>query len=180
MKMAIKAAHDINSLFQSLGENNTYCNWLNIKFLETIAAAVAAASGNHRLERLIQDYKNAIYSRTLRQVWDNIPTYHEVRSKYYSKLQAVFGSKDPDNVTVEEVLTKCESDLIKGIALDIMEIGEGSLQIFWLISTNDVYQAFLSLLSIPQEQRKDDFLQVGAWVVYHSRSVLVEQRETYG
>ena len=153
---------------------------MNIKFLETIATAVAAASGNNGLERLIQNYKNAIYHRTLRQVWDNIPAYHEVRSKYYSKLKAVFGDKDPDTVTVKEVLTQCEPDLVKNLALDILVITEGSLQIFWLISTNDVYQAFLSLLSVPQEQRNDDFLQVGAWVVYHPQSVLVELRKIYG
>ncbi|XP_065913178.1 uncharacterized protein [Dysidea avara] len=179
MKTAIKATHDINSLFDLLSDNTTYCNWMNIKFLETIATAVAAASGNNGLERLIQNYKNAIYHRTLRQVWDNIPAYHEVRSKYYSKLKAVFGDKDPDTVTVKEVLTQCEPDLVKNLALDILVITEGSLQIFWLISTNDVYQAFLSLLSVPQEQRNDDFLQVGAWVVYHPQSVLVELRKIY-
>jgi len=180
MKTAIKATHDINSLFESLNDNSTYCNWMNIKYLETIATAVAAASGNKRLEKLVEDYKDAIYSRTLRQVWDNIPAYHKVRSKYYSKLKAVFDKKDPDNVTVKEVLTQCKPHLVKSIALDIMKIGEGSLEIFWLIPTNNVYEAFLSLLSEPQERRNDDFLQVGAWVVYHPQSVLVELRKTYG
>jgi len=180
MKTVIKATHDINSLFESLNDNSTYCNWMNIKYLETIATAVAAASGSNRLEKLVEGYKDAIYSRTLRQVWDNIPAYHKVRSKYYNKLKAVFGKKDPDTVTVKEVLTQCKPHLVKSIALDIMEIGEGSLEIFWLISTNNVYEAFLSLLSEPQERRNDDFLQVGAWVVYHPQSVLVELRDTYG
>ena len=180
MKNAIKETQDINSLFDLLSDNITFCNWMNIKFLETIATAVAGASGNNGLERLIQNYKDAIYTRTLRQVWDNIPAYHNVRSKYYSKLEVVFGDKDPDTVTVKEVLTQCEPGLVKNLALDILLITEGSLRIFWLISTNDVYQAFLSLSSVPQEQRNDDFLQVGAWVVYHPQSVLVELRKTYG
>ena len=180
MKDAIKATCDSNSLFQLLDDNNMYCNWMNIKFLETIATAMAATTGNNMLERLIKDYKETIYSRTLRQVWDSVPAYHKVRSKYYSKLQTVFNNKDPDNVTVKEVLTQCKPQLVKSIALDIMEIGEGSLKISWLIATNDVYEAFLCLLVVPQELRRDDFLQVGAWVVHHPQSVLLDQHQNYG
>jgi len=180
MKSAIEGTRNIHGLLQLLDINNTVFNWINIKFLETIATAVTTVSGNSKLERLVQDYKNAIYSRTLRQVWDDIPSYRQVKDKYYSELKSVFCDKDPDNVTVNEVITQCRPHLIKSIALDIMEISEGSLTISWLISTDEVYKVFLSLLTIPQESRKETFLQIGAWVVYHPQSVLSEQRKIHG
>jgi len=180
MKTAIRETHDVDSLFQLLDENNTYCHWMNIQFLETMAAAVDVASRTNKLMKLVEEYKDAIYSRTLRQVWDAIPHRTEVRSNYYSKLQVVFCDKDPDNVTVREVLTQCKPELRKNLALDIMYIEEGSLKISWFLSTDDVYQSFLSLIAIPQEERNDDFMKVGAWVVYHPKSVLVEQRKLYG
>ena len=180
MKTAIEGTHNIHGLLQLLDINSMFFNWINIKFLETIATAVTVASGNNKLERIVQDYKDAIYSRTLRQVWDDIPSYRQVKDKYYSKLKSVFCDKDPDNVTVKEVITQCAPQLIKNIALDIMEISEGSLTISWLISTNEAYQAFLSLLTVPQESRQDNFLQVGAWIIYHPQFVLAEQKKIHG
>jgi len=180
MKTAIEGTHDIHGLLQLLDINSTFFNWINIKFLETIATTISAVSGNTKLESLVQDYKDAIYSRTLRQVWDDIPSYRQVKDKYYSELKSVFCDKDPDNVTVLEVITRCTPHLVKNIALDIMEISEGSLTVSWLISTEEVYQAFLSLLTVPQESRQDIFLQVGAWVVYHPEFALLELRKIHG
>ena len=179
LKKGIQETHDIISLLDLLASNNIYFNWMNIKYLETIATAIYAVSGNNKFEVLVQNYKDAIFSRTLNQVWGDIPSYHQVRSKYFAKIRAVFCDKDPNSVTVNEVLTQCKPCLIKSIALDIMLIEEGSLSISWLISSDKVYQAFLSLLTVPQERRQDDFLQVGAWVVYHPQVVLVEQRKLY-
>ena len=178
LRKAIKDAIDIDSLFKLLSLNSMYFNWMNIKFLETIAAAVS--SQNNTLETLVQKYKDAIYSRTLYEIWDAIPSYHRMKAKYCSNLQGVFKSKDPSSVTVTEVLRYCERSLIIGIALDIMLIEEHCLKITWLILTNEVYQAFLSLICIPQESREDDFLQVGAWVVHHPQFVLAEQRKVHG
>jgi len=180
MKAAIRETHDVDSLFQLLDENSMCCHWMNIQFLETVATAVDSASRSNILMKLIKEYKDAIYSRTLRQVWDAIPSHTQVRSKYYSELQTVFCDKDPDSVTVSEILTQCKPELKKNLALDIMYIEEGSLKISWLLSTNDVYQSFLSLIATPQKERNDDFMKVGAWVVYHPKSVLVGQRKLYG
>ena len=180
MKIAIKETPDIDSLFLLLDENNMCCNWMNIQFLESMAYAVDAASNNSSLTKLVEGYKEAVYSRTLRQVWDAIPSYSQVRSKYYSELQTVFCDKDPDNVTVREVLAKCKPELKKNLALDIMCIEEGSLKILWLIATNDVYQTFLSLIAVPQEERNDDYLKVGAWTVHHPHSVLLELQKIDG
>ena len=172
----INKTQDTNSLFQLFAKNKAHCNWLNIRFLEVIAIA----TGNSKLTDLIVSYKDAIYSKTLREVWDQIP-YCTVRTKYYSKLQIKFNGKDPDTVTVEDFQRMCEPYLRKEITRLIAVIEAGSLRITWLIPTNSVYQAYLSALVLPQESRLDSHLQIGDWVIHHPIQVLInlhkEQRE---
>ena len=163
----IKKTEDIDSLFEFFAENKSHCNWLNVRFLEVIANAF----GNSKLINLIQDYEKAIYSKTLREVWSCIP-YHEVRTEYYSKLQAKFDGKDPDDVTVEEFKRTCEPYLIRDIAMLIAIIEENSIRITWLIPTDAVYKSYLFALMMPQELRLDSYLQIGDWVVHHPLHVL--------
>ena len=163
----IKKTQDTNSLFELLAENKAHCNWLNIRFLEVIATA----TGNSKLISLIVSYKDAIYSKTLREVWDHIP-YRTVRTKYYSTLQIKFEGKDPDTVTVEELKRMCEPYLIKEFAILIAVIEEGSLRITWFIPTDAVHQAYLSALVLPKELRQDSYLQIGDWIIHHPIHVL--------
>ena len=164
----IKKTQDTDSLFELFAENKAHCNWLNIRFLEVIATA----TGNSKLTSLIVSYKDAIYSKTLREVWDYIP-YCAVRTKYYSTLQIKFDGKDPDTVTVEDFQRMCEPYLRKEITRLIAIIEEGSLKIAWFIPTNAVYQAYLSALMLPQESRLDSYLQIGDWVIHHPLQVLI-------
>jgi len=167
LKKQILKTKNINSLFQLFAENTEHCNWLNIRYLEVIATA----SRNDQLSNLVYNYKTAIYSKTLREVWDYIP-YQTVREKYYSQLQTKFDGKDPDNVTVEQLKRKCEPYLIKEIAMLITVIEEDSLRITWLIPTDTVFQTYLSALMMPQESRLDSYLQIGDWVAHHPLHVL--------
>ena len=170
----IKSTQDIDGLFEVLAENKEHCNWLNIRFLEVIATA----SGNRKLANLIDSYKGAIYSKTLHEVWDYIP-YRTLRTKYYSTLQIKFDGKDPDTMTVKELLSKCEPYLVKDIAMSIAVIEGGSLKITWLFPTNAVYQFYLSALMIPQESRLDSYLQIGDWIIHHPLHVLHNLRKEH-
>ena len=163
----IKRTQDVDSFFQLFADNKTLCNWLNIRFLEVIVTA----SGNSKLKGIIHKYKKVIYSKTLREVWGQIP-YHTVRTEYYSTLQARFDGKDPDNVTVEELRKMCKPYLVRDIAMRITIIEEGSLRITCHIPINAVYQIYLSALIIPQESRLDSYLQIGDWIVHHPLHVL--------
>ena len=163
----IKKTVDTNSLFELFAYNKEHCNWLNIRFLEVIATA----TGNSKLTGLIVSYKDAIYSKTLREVWGQMP-YCKVRNKYHRTLQIKFDGKDPDTVTVREFKTMCEPYLSKKIAVSIAIIDEGSLRITWLIPTTAVYQTYLSALMLPQESRLDSYLQIGDWVIHHPSHVL--------
>ena len=163
----IKKTQDTSSLFELLAENKAHCNWLNIRFLEVIATAI----GNSKLSDLIFSYKDAIYSKTLCEILDQIP-YHTVRSKYYSTLQIKFDGKHHDSVTVRELKSMCKPYLITENAMLIPLIEEDDLKITWLIPANTVHQAYLSALMLPQESRQDSYLQIGEWVVHQPLHVL--------
>ena len=168
----MKCATDIHCLFEVLAVNKKYCNWMDVRFLKIIAIAC----DNKRLQLLIEEYKAVIYSKTLREVWDCIPHY-SVREKYYSEVKAIFGDKDPDNMTVKELL-KSKSQLAKEIALLIAVVREDSVVVTWFIPTNKLYQTYLSFLTIPQQLRKDELCQFGSWIAYLPRSILQNyQRE---
>ena len=165
LRSLIKHATDTHCLFEILAENTKYCNWMDVRFLKTIAIAC----GNKQLQSLIENYKTVIYSKTLHEVWDCIPHY-AVRDKYYSELKATF-DKDPDNMTVEELI-KSKPQLAKKIALLIAVVQEDSVVVTWFIPTNEVYQAYLSFLTVPQESRKDNLTQFGTWTAYLPKNVL--------
>ena len=167
----IKRAPDTPCLFEILADNNKYCNWMNISFLKVIAIAC----GNKHLESLIENYTDVIYSKPLREVWGCIPHY-PVRDKYYSELKAKFGDKDPDNMTVEELM-KSKPQLAKEIAMLIAVVQWESLLVTWLIPTDEVYQAYLSFLTIPQQSRMDELVQFGSWMAYLPKNILQKYEE---
>ena len=170
----IKKTQDIDSLFQLFADNKACCNWMNIRFLEVIANA----SGNTKLVNLVKNYKDVIYSKTLREVLDCIP-YHTVKTNYYSKLRAKFDGKDPDNITIEQLIKYCEPYLVKDIAIQIGIIEEGSLKVTCFIPTDEVYHTYLSVLMLPQESRLDSYLQIGDWIVHHPLLVLQNLHREY-
>ena len=162
----IKQAANTHCLFEILADNNKYCHWMDVRFLKIIAIAC----GNKQLQSLIENYTDVIYSKTLREVWDCIPHY-SVRDKYYSELKATFGEKDPDNMTVEELI-KSKPQLAEEIAMLIAVVEKKSLLVTWLIPTDEVYQAYLSFLTVPQQSRKDELIQFGTWMAYPPQHVL--------
>ena len=166
---------NIHSLFALLACNPLYFNWMNVEYLQTIAVA----SGNKNLVQLLKSYSDTILSKTLGEIWNFIPSFNKTKTKYYSKVEARFHGTDPDDITVKD-LKKFEPRFAKKIALHIMKINKGSLTITWYISAEQTYQTYLLALSIPQELREDDFLQIGTWVAYTSQSVIQELKRVHG
>ena len=99
-----------------------------------------------------------------------------MRDKYYSKLKTSFSDKDPDNLTVEELI-KTKPQLAKDIAMCIAVVEEGSLVVTWLIPTDELYQAYLSFLTVPQQSRMDELVQFGNWMAYLPKNVLQEYEQ---
>ena len=91
----IKHATNTHHLLKIFFDNKEYCNWMDVRFLKVIANAC----GNKQLQSLIESYKAVIYSKKLHEIWDCIP-----KDIFYSELKATFHDKDPDNMTVEELI----------------------------------------------------------------------------
>ena len=62
--------------------------------------------------------------------------------------------------------------MAKKIAMLIAVIQWESLLVTWLIPTDEVYQAYLSFLTVPQQSRKDELIQFGTWMAYPPQNVL--------
>ena len=140
---------------------------------------MAAATRNTRLQGLLKDYTNAVLSKTLDEIWDSLPAFKKTRTEYYHEVRAEFRDQNPENITVLD-LQNFKPALAEKIAMHVMKIDEGSLTITWCILAEKTYQAYLLALSTPQDQRNDDFLQIGIWVVFHPQSVIQELKKSHG
>ena len=167
LRNKIREATNIHSIFTLLACNPLYLNWMNIDFLETMAFA----SGNVKLQNTLESYADVVLSKTLGEVWNDVPRFQKTKKKYYSKIRARFHELDPDDIKVKD-LKKYQPKFAEEIALSIMEITRGSLTITWCIAAEDTYEAYLLALNIPQELREDDFLQIGMWVAYRPQIVI--------
>ena len=175
MQNEISRTTSIDSLFALLVCNQFYFNWMNIEYLQTMAVA----SENKKLTDLLKSYNDTVLSKKLGEVWNSIPSFHKIKTKYYSTVKARFHGKNPDDITVRE-LKKYEPKFAEKIALHIMQIGKGSLTITWCILAEETYQAYLVALSVPQQSRQDDCLQIGTWLVYDPKFVIQELKRVYG
>ena len=165
---------DICSFFELLSCNPLHFNWMNIKYLETMAAA----SKSEKLQDVLQAYIDVIFSKTLTEIWDCIPSFHSTSTGCYSIVKAIFSKKVPDDFTVGELI-KCKPKFARKIALQITNINKGSLTVIWCTLAEETYQAYLLALAVPQECREDDFLQIGVWVVHHPQFVIQELKKVH-
>ena len=178
LRNLLESASDSHCFFQVLAKNNMYCNWIRVDFLEIIAYANVNERVKRQLVNLIKNYKKVTFSKPLHKVWNSLPHY-SVRDKYYDKLKATFDSKDPDNVTIDELFKKLP-ELANEIEMIFAEVQKGSLIVHWLIPTNKVYKAYLSFLAVPQQSRMDTLLEFGNWIAYLPRFVLAEEKKNFG
>ena len=109
LRSSIKLATDTQGLFKIFAENKKYCNCMDVRFLKVIAIGY----NNEPLQLLIESYLAVIYSKPLCEIWTSIPD-HSARDKCYSEVKVIFSDKNPDNVTLAELMEKKS-----GLALEI-------------------------------------------------------------
>ena len=105
LKKKITETATVSEFFDVLMEYKKHCNWLKIDLVETIVIA----SENKELVKLVEKYKDAVYSKTLQQVWEGIPSLSkEVKDECSKKIKSYFPSRTPSDVTMSELLTHKE------------------------------------------------------------------------
>ena len=174
---SLQDASDGCCLFEVFSKNHAYCNWINLRFLDIIANSYVDDS----LVKLIKDYKRAIFSKSLHEVWNSLPHFSvkdEVH-KCFSELKQKLADKNRHNMTVQELL-ESEPESTCKIAMFLAVVQETSLLISWLIPTDEVYQAYLSFLTVPQQSRKDSFVQFGSWIAHRPECILQEEKKKHG
>ena len=175
LKNKIRRTTDIKSFFELLTNNPLYFNWMNVEYLRTMAIA----AGNKMLQSVLGEYADTVLSKTLGEVWNSMPSFQKSRTKYYNEIRAKFRGENPDAIKVQDLQNR-RPGFAQKIAVHIMRIVKGSLTITWSILAEETYQAYLLALNIPQELRTDDFLQIGAWVVFHPQLVMQELKKLLG
>ena len=177
LRSSLRRASNGHHLFDALSEKHTYCNWIYLCFLEIIADSYI----NNSLKDLIENYKQAVFTKSLREVWNSLPHSSKKNEidNYFSEIKQKLGERNPDDMTIQELLDS-QPQLTMKIALLIGIVQEGSLLISWLIPTDEVYEAYLSFLTVPQQSRKDTFIQFGNWVAHSPRCVLQEEHKKFG
>ena len=177
LRSSLRRASNGHHLFDALSEKHTYCNWIYLCFLEIIADSYI----NNSLKDLIENYKQAVFTKSLREVWNSLPHSSKKNEidNYFSEIKQKLGERNPDDMTIQELLDS-QPQLTMKIALLIGIVQEGSLLISWLIPTDEVYEAYLSFLTVPQQSRKDTFIQFGNWVAHSPGCVLQEEHKKFG
>ena len=136
----ISTAENIDDLFDLL-VLTPYWSWIDIR----IMMMMVAAAQNSQAQELLDNYRNAIFSKQLRDLLPNAPSM-EVKEKYYTKVVTKI-KKDHDDFTVADLL-KFQSQLevvIMGInkGVCILEhLEEGCVEVHWYIPISYVDGAY--------------------------------------
>ena len=134
----IRNTKTLDDLFDVIVKS-PYCNWMNIRLLEQMAAA----SLQPNIHQLISQYKNAVYSKRLQDVFQQIPEF-EVPEDYYSKVRQKW-NKEFQEVTLKDVVGHWHRlEKIFGVeepTLLLERIIKSSVLFHWLIPSELVCHA---------------------------------------
>ena len=140
----INSSHNIDVLLDILARS-PYWSWIDIRLLE----AMAVSSNIKQAKILIESYKNATFTKKLKDLLPNIPN-KEVKEEFYSKIVSKL-NKDPNEVTVWDLL-KFQSQLeevILGISNGVCilkHLEKGCIEVYWYIPgcmVDDAYKTAL-------------------------------------
>ena len=137
----IRATKTLDDLFDVVVDS-PYCNWMNIRLLEHMA--VASLQTNVR--QLIDQYKNAVFSKRLQDVFQQIPEI-EITEDYYSEVKQKWNKKF-EEVTLKDVndqWDKLEKIFdVEDPTLLLKHVISGSIQFYWIIPLELVSHARFS------------------------------------
>ena len=131
LKESIRASHSLSNLFDVLCDT-PYWNWMNIKML----GKMARASHLDAASKLIQQYRDEVFSRKVMEVLQQIPN-PKISDKYYTKVKEKW-NKNLDELTVNDVVNHwSEVEQIFNVEEPtiLLDHLDGSVEIYWLVPT---------------------------------------------
>ena len=174
----IAVTQNINDLFDLL-VRSPYWSWIDIRILEMMVAA----SGISLADKLLDNYKAAVFSKRLIELLPNVfgkDLGEEFCTKVVTKIQ-----KDPKEMTVADLLglqSKLEIEIMnikKGICI-LEHLEKGCVEIQWYIPTSCVDGAYQSA-KVKCYQFNDLhllYLKIGHYPVIHDPLTLYDDAST--
>ena len=162
----VSVTQNINDLFDLLARSR-YWSWIDIRVLEMMVAA----SGISLADKLLDNYKAAVFSKRLIELLPNVfgKDLGDLCTKVVTKIQ-----KDPKEMTVADLLglqSKLEIDImnIKKGSCILEHLEKGCVEIHWYIPTSCVERAYHTA-RVKCYQFKDlqlQYLKIGHYPVIH-------------
>jgi len=162
----IRTTRNLDDLFD-LVVDSPYCNWMNIRLLEQMAAASLQPNAN----KLIEQYTSAVFSKRLKDVIKQIPEI-KVTEDYYTKAKEKW-KKEFGEVTLKDVTD--EWNKLERIfdteepAILLERVLEGSVEFHWLIPCGLVCHARYSAFRNWHQLRDILYLDICDHVIKDSR-----------
>ena len=151
----ISIIEDFDDLFDVLCKT-PYWNWMNIRMLEKMAGDCSEA------KQLIKEYKNAIFSRKVKEVISEIPNL-KIPTSDYIRVKEKW-NKDFNDLKIKDIVDRW-SEIEKKFKVEetmlLESITEGCVEICWLLP-NHHSKDVICLATNNQQGRHDDDDQSGS------------------
>jgi len=162
----VDATTNLTDLLQVLNKS-PFCNWLNIRVLEKMAAA----SRKPEAKSLIAKYKNMVLSKKVSDILQEMPDL-EIPSEFYVEVKDKW-NKDFEDITVKDI-TKHWSKLqkifdVEDLELLLENLIKGSIEFQWLIPIELMCHVRYSALRNWHELKDVSYLCIGDHVIKDER-----------
>lgn len=128
----IMSSNNFDELFDNLTTKTPYWSWIDIRLLE----AMVTASGIQVAVKLIDNYKEVVYGKKLKDVLPNILN-KKLKEDYFTTIVSKV-DMNPDRITVAVLLTyrldleEVIMDINKG-TLVLENVKKGCMEVHWYI-----------------------------------------------
>ena len=132
IKEAIMSSKNFDKLFDNLATETPYWSWTDIRILE----AMVTASGIQVAVKLIENYKEVVYGKKLKDVLPNILN-KKLKEDYFTEIVSKV-DMNPDGITLAVLLAyrseleEVIMDINKG-TLVLENVKKGCLEVHWYI-----------------------------------------------
>ena len=145
-------AENLYDLFDVTCKFKAYWNWMNIRLIEKMA------SGSSKAKKLIEQYKNEVYSRKLKDVMLQIPDLkcYTDPDKYTKVIEKQ--KKEFDKLIIKEVVKRWEEieELFEAEGAMLLKyIATGCVEICWLLPNDLAEHAVCLANSILLDKNTD-------------------------